>query len=1267
MKKTLTLSQRIAAGYIMLVLFMATTCLVILSKVRDNRQTGVMISDVIVPGISLLETLSGFIPETGALTQRIRENPDPEDLAALNDLHRVKYPALRKQFMQIAGEQPASESFTKNIPALFLECDRLIKLQKDILAHDRGKASSGQAINQQEWLWSSTYRNRTMAAESKIKSDLSNLLSMETSRLDQCNRHIKNNNDWMAAIIILFMMISLTGGIIFTYITSRRISKPIQYLKDTMLSMSLGEIPEIVRTSRDDEMGQITHALVELTGSLKKKTSFAVETGKGNYNTRFNLLSDHDELGLALVEMNKSLRRKAEEMQKESWLKSGITRMNDILRNEHSNTGVLYTNIISFLSGYLVMNQGALYLVKEDREKNTYFEMVAGFACDKNRQVNKRVSVSEGYVGQVAAEKKMLVMQDVPGDYFKVSSGLGEALPRTIIVMPLLFEKELKGVVELASFSEVTPMQLELLEQLSSIIAATFDLIDRKINTELLLFESQELNEKLMEQEDALRKSNDDLVEKGKLLKISEEELKEQQEELMQTNTQLEEKAQLLAEQNEEIRMKNEQLEIAKEAIRIKAEELENTSRYKSEFLANMSHELRTPLNSILILANLFNENREGNLTEKQLEYARVVKRSGSDLLNLINDILDLSKIESRNMELEISEIPLQELGSDMSSMFRELALEKKVGFQVNYEQGLPGIIRSDKMRIEQILKNLLSNAFKFTDKNGSVTITFAHVPSGWQFHNICVDSSRPMISISVKDTGIGIPAEKQQLIFEAFKQADGSTSRKYGGTGLGLSISRELSVLLKGEIQIRSIPGEGSEFTLFIPVDNQDETPGASTKTKSQTIAHSLPADQPGNDSPVNEPGPEINLSQADRLLLIIEDDPDFARLLQNQATRKGFTGMIASRGDTGLINAKRFRPDAIILDLNLPGMDGWSVMRRLKADPELKHIPVHILSGQDYKDKSVPQGAVEVMQKPVNQEQLNGIFENLGRNLDKRFKKVLVIEDNPSQNDSIRALLDNPELECYSALNGKEAMDLLEREHIDLITLDLTLPDIQGLELLKQIKNTERWKELPVIIYTGKNLSMDENRELSRYSQSIIVKTERSFERLLNEANLFLKRLDEGCEDTPDKHILNPVKNPEITKAAATARQAPLYLKGKKVLLVDDDIRNIFAMTSILEEQECTIVVANDGREALNMLNQHPDTDFVLMDIMMPEMDGYEAMKQIRAQEKYFHLPIVALTAKAMKGDKERCMEAGASDYLSKPVDPSKLISMINVLLFQ
>ena len=1234
-----SLSKKIAAGYVFILSLTLIPGVYVLNELSENNRQFMEISEHAIPAVERLRQLQGTLNETVELTRAYLKSPSENKREELLKFNREHIPALNEG-LRVLYENSDSPVLQQKLNSLIADYPVLFLSQEKILLN-----TDSATITQ---VLSSQFETEVLPVWNKINTETAFLLRFQEQHLKEKSTSLRQSNYLLARVLFLSLVLIFGAGAISAFIATRLVRKPIIHLKRTILAMSKGEIPDLYLSDRQDEIGLINNAFFELTESLRKKAAFAEETGKGNYKVRFTLLSEKDALGIALLEMNKSLRTKAEEGEKENWLKSGIAQMSDLLRNEHSNTGVLYVNIISFLSKYLVMNQGALYLIKEDRARNRYLEMVAGFACEKNKSVNKRVAMSEGYVGQVAVDRKIMTVKDIPSDYIRINSGLGDAIPRSIIIAPLLFENEIQGVVELATFTEIDPLQVELLEKLSGIIAATLDLINRKLHTELLLYESQDLNDKLIEREHALKQSNDELIEKGVQLKTSEDELREQQEELIQTNSQLEEKAQLLAVQNEEIRLKNEQLELVKEAIRHKAEELENTNRYKSEFLANMSHELRTPLNSILILANLLSENKENNLNLRQIEYVRVVKRSGSDLLNLINDILDLSKIESRKIELEVDEVNLKELGGDMESLFRELATGKNVNFHVRYGENTPGVIRSDKMRIEQVLKNLLSNAFKFTEKLGTVELTIDRVAPGFKYVNARLSNGLSMISLSVSDNGIGIAEDKQQLIFEAFRQADGSTSRKYGGTGLGLSISRELSFLLGGEIQVESKAGEGSRFTLFLP-ENFDEIKTADHKEEGIAPLNMQPGLQ------TSDPKNRFDVSIRDLVVMIMSMNESHARLMLSHITASGLTGIMAGWGDAAIGNAKQMIPDVLIVDA--VNCDPATILNRIHQNPVLQRIPLYVVTETGSHAQGLPAGAVVIPQNYMSGTGMAGIVSVMRSYVRQGKKNVLVIEDTQAKGESISALINNPMTVCTEARSAHEAIALVSTNPYDLVVLDLSLPDMNGLSLLKEIKGFGDAKQIPVIVYTGKELSRKEHHELRKYTVSVIRKTGFSAARLREEAGLYLER--------QIKPLVSLAAEPDAESPGGVTGKLYSRLKGKKVLLVDDDIRNIFAMTSMLEHQECRVVVANEGLEALQVLKSNPDTDIILMDIMMPELDGFETIAMIRKMTEFKTIPIVAITAKAMKGDRDKCMEVGATGYISKPVDEVRLWPLMQELL--
>jgi len=726
-------------------------------------------------------------------------------------------------------------------------------------------------------------------------------------------------------------------------------------------------------------------------------------------------------------------------------------------------------------------------------------------------------------------------------------------------------------------------------------------------------------------------------------------ELQSRQEELQQTNQELEEKARQLFEQNEEVERKNREVEQARQALEGKAQQLSITSRYKSEFLANMSHELRTPLNSLLILAEQLSSNPEGNLTPKQVEFARTIRGSGKDLLRLINDILDLSKIESGTVTLDVGEVRFEEMRQTMERTFRHVAEGKGVNFNIEIDRRVPAAIFTDSQRLDQVLKNLLSNAFKFTER-GYVNLQVALSTAGWSSDNQNLNRAESVLAISVSDSGIGIPTDKLTTIFEPFLQADGSTSRKYGGTGLGLAISRELARVLGGEIKVESSEGRGSTFTLFLP-QNYSVSP------MERAAARIMP--EPVEPEPVSngesvEPEPmeftladdRANILPGEKSVLIIEDDRDFAQWLLDVARQNGFKAVVTPRGKAALDLVREFTPAAITLDLSLPDIDGWHILNRLKSDLATRHIPVFVISAREEPRNALRLGALRFLTKPIDEPQIREVFEKANEMDSTVAKKLLVVEDDESQRDSIRELIGNSTAKVVEAPDGSAALERLQSEPVDCVVLDLMLPDMSGFELIEKIRND--YEHLPIIVYTAKDLSQEEEEKLNRIAQTTIVKTVRSPERLFDQTALWLHR-DAATLPEDKRELLRRLNDPNEVLAA------------KKVVIVDDDIRNIFAMTSMLERYKMEVHSAETGKDALELLKAEPDTDLVLMDIMLPEMDGYETIRAIRKMYGFEQLPIIALTAKAMKGDREKCIDAGASDYISKPVDTERLLTLL------
>jgi CheY-like chemotaxis protein/putative methionine-R-sulfoxide reductase with GAF domain len=924
-------------------------------------------------------------------------------------------------------------------------------------------------------------------------------------------------------------------------------------------------------------------------------------------------------LDRSFAEMTIVLRHNNEQRVLHDWYKNGQGELNAILRGDKS-TKELTEEALEFLTEYLGGGVGVFY-VFDDKEAT--LQIAASYALTQRKRQIERISLGEGLAGQAALERKIICLNDAPPDYLRISSGLGESEPAHIIALPLLHNGALVGLLEIGSFTKFGEDDLNFLKQIMEALAIA-----------LSVNKSRQLVMDLLEQ-----------------TQTQAEELRVQQEELQQSNEELEERAQMLEQQREQIRAKNTEVEEASRKLQHKADELERVSTYKSEFLANMSHELRTPLNSLMILSNLLKDNRDGNLTDRQVEFAATINGAGRDLLNLINDILDLSKIESGHLEFHYDELTLQEICDQLETTFHPIAEDKGIEFTVTFDESAPKGITGDLQRTRQILNNLISNACKFTG-HGSVTLHL-HTPASKE-NPLKVTA----VAFAVIDTGIGILAEKQTLIFNAFQQADGSTSRNYGGTGLGLSISRHLARSMGGEISLTSEAGKGSTFTLYLPV-NQAEQIGPISPirpigqiTKDSELATPIEKNLALLPSPI--PDDREQLQDRGKSILIIEDDLIFAGILLKMVRDLGFSALVADDGENGIAMAERYKPNAIILDVMLPNIDGWGVMRSLKDNPATRHIPVHFITCLEERQKAMSMGAVGFVTKPVSSEQLDSVFNTLESAIDKTMKKLLIVEDDQDQSKALVALLNERDVTITVAETGAKAIELLSNEQFDCIVLDLGLADMGAFELLEELKTLNQERRIPVIIHTGRELTHEDEKRLRHYAESIIIKGAKSPERLLNEVTLFL-------------HLVETSLDPDKQRMIRSSLNKEAMLYGKKVLIVDDDMRNIFSLSSALAEKDMIILEAENGREALKRLDEFPDIDLVLMDIMMPEMDGYDAIRAIRKDSRFHSLPIIALTAKVMKGDREDCLKAGASDYIPKPVDMRKLFSLLRVWLYE
>jgi signal transduction histidine kinase/CheY-like chemotaxis protein/CHASE3 domain sensor protein len=921
-----------------------------------------------------------------------------------------------------------------------------------------------------------------------------------------------------------------------------------------------------------------------------------------------------NKLHLSLTEMEK-INALAEE---KNWVLTGVAAITEGIQSIDGKSN-LSQDIIRSVVNYIEVPAGAIYLADEDQKT---LRMTGAVAVSSS--ANNTFEVGVGIVGNAALKREISITRNIPSDYWKIESATGSTSGKgEIACIPLWVAENLKGVVELGSLNEFTPKQLALLQAVSNALATSIHTRQSRSKINKLLEQVQEQKEAMINQQEELRQTNEELSRQTEELQASEEELKTQEEELRQINTELVEK--------------NDTVENARQALMLKAQELEATSKYKSEFLANMSHELRTPLNSVLILAKLLADNNPSNLTPKQIEYAKIIHKSGTDLLQLINDILDLSKIEAGKVELLVENVSPDAIAHDLAQLFTVVAAEKEIDYQTHMGPGLPAVLRTDKQRVEQVLKNLLSNAFKFTPKGGSVSISFENR----ELFN------RKRVAISVTDSGIGISKPQQQLIFEAFQQADGSTSRQYGGTGLGLSISRELVRLLRGEIEVKSEEGKGSTFTIVLPYEITVDKP---EPDKGENFMPQISLENVTEQEKVEDD--RRNTEKADKVILIIEDDENFATILKDFARDKGYKAIVALKGDEGLLYARRYHPDAIILDIQLPVIDGWSLLKILKADEELKNIPVHIISAFD--DNRLHSASVlAYVKKPIDREGLEKAFSTINVYLTEHLKKVLIISATHFKDESLKQLFQEKhhDTSFEQVTTVEEAKQKLEHEKYACLIADLGTNVADGMRDLQLIQKDLHDHHIPVIIYLDTDISAADEMLLKKISDVIVRNSPSVNSRLKDELELFLFRVQEADQQQDQKAYPAPVND--------------AGLKGKKVLVVDDDMRNVFALSNVLEMQEMQVVAAADGRESLQRLRDEPSIDIVLMDIMMPEMDGYEAIQKIRKELRMTNVPIIALTAKAMAGDREKCIEAGASDYITKPVDTQKLLSLMRVWL--
>jgi signal transduction histidine kinase/DNA-binding response OmpR family regulator/CHASE3 domain sensor protein len=1053
-------------------------------------------------------------------------------------------------------------------------------------------------------------------AMTEIRSEMSNMKAHELQLLAERTESMNQFARFTPPLIITGALIALIITIVF-YV---RVS---------------GDYDERVRLQDVlEKKDEDTRKRIAIIQDISEKVS------EGSYTIRVND-QQSDSLGAVAGSLNRmaeSLEYSFGVLSDKEWLQTGLTNLNNVMIGE-KEIETLSAEVIATIASYTESNAGALYILEGDqlRRSGGY-----AFTPEKSRE---RIGLNVGIVGQSVASGKPVELKNIPEENVSISFATGEVRPKHVVAVPVLDGYTVKGAIELATINAFSKKQMEFLTAAAPNIGVAISTAQNRRRMQELLEETQAQSEELRTQHTELENMNSELEVQTEKLQTSEEELKVQQEELKQANMELEERSHLLEEKNHMINERNID-------IQTKADELTRTTKYKSEFLANMSHELRTPLNSILLLSRLMSENQDSNLTPDQLEYAKVIQSSGQGLLSLIDEILDLSKIESGKMNLEYQDVSMNEILDNMRLMFGPLANEKKIDFTTVLADGAAERIETDRLRLEQVLRNLLSNAIKFTS-NGFVRLTIEAGGNG-------------SVRFVVKDTGIGIAKDKQDIVFEAFQQADGSTRRKYGGTGLGLSISRELVRLLGGEITLSSEPDKGSEFVLTLPVrkDSKAVTETRRTTTVVEKQQPVVVVKKPAVDRkfisteiPESIPDDRNEVTPDDKTILIIEDDTVFAKALLSFTRKKGYKGIVSVRGDEGIDLARQFLPVGILLDLQLPVKSGWEVMEELKSKMETRHIPVHIVSSHELKNESMMKGAVDHVTKPVTTEQMQEIFRKIEYVLQHHPRKVLIVEENEQHAKALAYFLETFDVNLDIKNDVGSAIQALQNDNVDCVILAMGIPDQQAYDTLEAIKKTPGLENLPIIIFTGKSLSQPEVMKIRQYADSIVVKTAWSYKRILDEVSLFL-------------HLMEKHRTPQDQP------QAPRYhklgaldevLKDKTVLIADDDMRNIFSLTKALEKYQMNVIAAVDGRDALKKLKAASKVDIVLMDMMMPEMDGYETTTAIRKQRKYQDLPVIAVTAKAMMGDREKCINAGASDYITKPVDIDQLFSLLRVWLYE
>ncbi|CAL1520545.1 response regulator [Chitinophaga sp. MM2321] len=1182
------------------------------------------------PNISILETLERDLNTQFLLSQMaayqgmirmdlyyfmLKKEVWPEDFARIENNYEM-YASLRTEFID-----KASPATVKEFGAM--EQSNEFKITNDFISNAIKTRKIDTLFNSDSW-WDN----------SAIATDQLKLL--QRSIIDKVSRDastISEKENQLKTVYLVFLVLIVVLVIVFLWFTITTITASLDILRTAAGKIARGMTGIDPGIHSKDAIGSLAKSFVQIDETNQELAEAADSIGKGNFNIDVKARSSNDLLGTAIVQMATDLKTLRGTQEQKIWVQTGLTRISETLLAERDMT-TLSNDALTDLVQYTGAQTGVLY-VRQAGE----LHFGAGYALSNEYPAPAIIPAGKTLLGQAITQRDPIYLQEAPDSFLHIAGVIASTQPGYVLIIPLIHAGIAEGVIEIGSLFPFSETVIDYAKQASVNIAVALQSTKSRTKLQELLEETQSQAEELQVQHSELESLNVELESQTQKLQVSEEELKVQQEELMQSNAELEERSRLLEEKNQIIVERS--LDIHK-----KVEELALSTKYKSEFLANMSHELRTPLNSILLLSRLLSENNEHNLNSDQVEYAQVINSSGKGLLTLIDEILDLSKIESGKMELDYNPVYIANILSNMQALFEPIAREKGLLLQLVTAPGLAPTIETDQSRLEQILKNLLSNALKFTAR-GSVTLKVQPAETS---DSIC---------FVVKDTGIGIPVDKQQVVFEAFQQADGSTRRKYGGTGLGLSISRELAKLLGGQISLHSNENEGSEFSITVPIARKSSPvvvkpvvvpPQGPTETY---LTNGAPAREPYLSAtiPADIEDDREAVNAGDAVILIVEDDTHFAKALLDFTRRRGYKGVVTVRGDQAGELARKYTPIGILLDIQLPVKDGWQVMEELKNDPVTRPIPVHIISSMEVKRESLMKGAVDFVSKPVTIESMQLIFEKIEFVLRRSAKKVLILEENTKHAKALAYFLSSYQVSSEISNSVEEGVQLLQQHNVDCVILDMGIPDQRAYEALEMVKGIKGLENLPVIIFTGKSLSRAEEQRIRQYADSIVVKTAHSYQRMLDEVSLFLHLVSENAPaplmGNGKMALLNEV------------------LKDKTVLIADDDVRNIYSLTKALEKHQMKVLSAIDGKEALQQLKEQA-VDVVLMDMMMPEMDGYDAIAAIRKQPALANLPVIAVTAKAMMGDREKCLQAGASDYISKPVDVDQLLSLLRVWLY-